>query len=238
MLYSTHCRFEGYAEKTCYSSLISPRRTIVSRLWLFDNDGTLYDDVHVGSYFAKLLHDYTVEVLAIDSDEVDATLSKWKTRHNTEFTIIAIMRERHISFVEIVEAIYLRLPLNEIILHVRDVDRLEFIRSLEGKKTVFTNNPSSYAVNLLIYLGFIDAFSQIIGMEELGFILKPDIRAYRKVATDIGIHDEIIFVDDRLENLLPALEVGWIPVWYTSDMHMEIPKGIIRINKMKQLGEI
>lgn len=178
-------------------------------LWVFDNDGTLYGDFGAGEQFQAIFNSYIAAEMHISEDEIGQEVKKLKEKYNTDFSLIAVMKEFDVDFAKVVEETYLKIDLDACGVPRQDHEKSEVLSKLPGKKVVFTNNPSDYAKHVLSHMGLLQYFDDVIGMEETGFVLKPKYDAYRLVNEKYRSQGQIIFVDDRVENLDAALEHGW-----------------------------
>jgi HAD superfamily hydrolase (TIGR01509 family) len=183
-------------------------------LWVFDNDGTLYNDFGAGEKFMKILYQYVHRLLNIPVDQVPSEVVRLKEKWRTEFSILALMKEYGIDFLEIVDNTYLKIKLEECNIATPDTSRLNVLNSIGSLKVVFTNNPSVFARYVLSYVGLAACFSDFIGMEETGFWEKPNPQAYKIVEERHRGFERIIFCDDSLKNLETAHKLGWTTVWY------------------------
>lgn len=183
-------------------------------LWVFDNDGTLYDDSDTQEKFMDIFHEYSSSLLGVPIHEVSAQFAKLKNKWNTEFSIIALMKEFGVDYANVVNKTYLKVDLEKCNIPKSDPVRKMALDDILTKKIVFTNNPSVFARRVLSYLGLADCFSDFVGMEETCFFGKPDMRAFQIVESRHPNYDRIIFCDDSLKNLEMAHQMGWITVWY------------------------
>lgn len=208
-------------------------------LWVFDNDGTLYDDFGAGQQFMKIFYEYYAESYGNRSgcmvEEVDNLKDKW----NTEFSILALMKEYGVDFERIVQETYLKINLQSCNIPSPDLARLEAINSLQGRKVVLTNNPSVFAKRVLSFVGLEQCFMSIIGMEETQFLGKPDAHAYRTVERLYPGFDRILFCDDSLKNLDGARALGWTTIWCKpKSADAQAGAGHIVINSFQELKQI
>ena len=178
-------------------------------LWVFDNDGTLYRDFGAGEQFQTIFNRYISEELGIHEDEIDERVKLLKVKYATDFSLVAIMKEFDVNFAEVVSNTYLQIDLPSCGVPEADEQKSEVLARLPGRKVVFTNNPSEYADYVLTRMRLRSHFSDVIGMEEVGFVLKPNISAYQHIQDRYPEYSRIIFCDDRKENLDTAKELGW-----------------------------
>lgn len=208
-------------------------------LWVFDNDGTLYSDFGAGKKFMRILFQYVSQLLNIPVDQVPNEVGRLKKKWHTEFSVLALAKEYGIDFSEMVQNTYLKIKLDECNIATPDTTRFDILRSISSRKVVFTNNPSDFARYVLAYVGLDSCFSDIIGIEEMGFCEKPDPRAYKVVERRNSGFSRIVFCDDSLRNLEVARELGWVTVWYKPhNMKSEIGKGHLVVSSFEELERI
>ena len=182
-------------------------------LWVFDNDGTLYDDFGAGKKFMKILFGHVSQLLGVSTEQAEKEVARLKEKWHTEFSILALMKEYGVSFSEMVENTYLRIKLDECGIAAPDNLRLAVLNSIDARKVVFTNNPSAFARRVLSYVGLETCFIDFVGMEETGFCEKPNPQAYKVVENRHKGYSRIIFCDDSLKNLETARSLGWTTIW-------------------------
>lgn len=183
-------------------------------LWVFDNDGTLYDDFGTQKIFMEIFSGYSSNLLGVPPQEVPAQLAKLKNKWNTEFSVIALMKEFGVDYSEMVNNTYLKIDLKKCNVPKFDPVRKRALDNILEKKIVFTNNPSAFARRVLLYAGLESCFSDFVGMEEANFFGKPDLRAFKIVEARHPECSRIIFCDDSLKNLDAAHQMGWTTILY------------------------
>jgi len=183
-------------------------------LWVFDNDGTLYDDSETHRNFMEIFSEYSTVFLKVPVQEVPTQMARLKSKWNTEFSAIALMKEFRIDYSEVVRNTYLKIDLEKCNVPKSDLARKRALDDLLAKKIVFTNNPSQFARRVLAHVGLESCFSDFVGMEEMCFVGKSDIRAFHAVEARHKGFNRIVLCDDSLKNLEMARQIGWTTVWY------------------------
>ncbi len=181
-------------------------------LWVFDNDGTLYDDFGAGKKFMEILLPYASKLLQVSVDQTETAINQLKVKWNTEFSVLALVKELNIDFNEIVENTYLKVDLELCGVYPNSATKTA-LKEILSPKIVFTNNPSKFAKYVLSYLELNDQFTDFIGMEELNFQSKPALETYRTVEKLYPQYDQFYFCDDSLKNLDAAHQLGWKTFW-------------------------
>lgn len=181
-------------------------------LWVFDNDGTLYNDFGAGKKFMEILLPYASNLLQIPIDTTEVEIARLKNKWATEFSILALAKEFKIDFSRMVKDTYLKLDLDQCGIYP-DTETINTLSAIQAPKIVFTNNPSEFARYILDYMKMSHLFIDFIGMEETNFHSKPDPRSYRTVETHHPGYERIFFCDDSLKNLEIAHRLGWKTFW-------------------------
>lgn len=208
-------------------------------LWVFDNDGTLYNDSMVEKQFMRILTQYVSELLNIELNRVPAEILLLKKKWNTDATVLALAKEQIVGFAKFVSDTYLKIKLEECNIVAPDITRFAVLDSIKSNKVVLTNNPATYARYVLSYIGLADCFIDIIGFEETGFYGKPNMNAYKAVENRHRGYQRIIFCDDSLTNLEAARKLGWITIWYKPpNMNSENGKDHLVINSFEELKKL
>lgn len=209
-------------------------------VWVFDNDGTLYNDRGTERLFMQKLLQSLKRYVGRDIGDLKKYITELKDKWKTEFSIIAISNEFGIEISRLVEELYLQLDLESCEIELTDSVIPAILAGLPGKKVVLTNNPSDFAKNILSHLGIRDFFDDILGMVEVNFILKPKREAFMTVQAvypDCTFH----FVDDKEENAVGAMRCGWRGILFNplaTETPMVNDKGMITISSYSQLAEI
>ncbi len=152
----------------------------------FDFMGVLFRPNHLirDGFAIKLKEKYTYE-------EIKRAYRKATIGDSSELNQLIPIKEQKKILLEIVEPMF-------------DFSRLKKLSSLHQLYGI-TNLPLVWAYTL--YEKYLeDTFSGAFISGSIG-IEKPDIRIYEFISKAIG--NEVIFLDDREENLEPARKIGW-----------------------------
>lgn len=200
--------------KTKLPDVFRKRRFLID-LWVFDNDGTLYDDKLVHAEFARHLASYLAGYLGIPSADAEIVGKQLRVKYSTSSTVIALVREFKLDISEVIERTYLRIDLDSCQVLTKDPERDEALKHIGGRKLILTNNPSVFARRIVERIGLLRHFDDIVGMEETAFVLKPNPGAFLTVMRRHPDATRIFLCDDSLENLDVAATLGWKTVWYS-----------------------
>lgn len=201
-------------------------------LWVFDNDGTLYDDTLAEKKFMELLYNYLSGILHLPPDLVKDYLIRIKEKYLTTSSLVAIKKELSISIDEIIENTYLKLDLSSLVVGNTNVGMT--LESLNEPRVILSNNPSAYVKKVLECLNLTSYFSGIVGMQELNYILKPHPNAFATLEKLYPGFERYILVDDRLQNVQAAANFGWRAIWFNRTGR-EKPQEILEILSFSHL---
>jgi len=88
------------------------------------------------------------------------------------------------------------------------------IKSLPGRKIIYTNSSIQHAQLILDRLGFPEVFDAIFDITAANYIPKPDVVAYKNLCSLHKINpQEAAMVDDIAKNLEPAASLGMTTIW-------------------------
>ncbi len=172
---------------------------------LFDLDNTLYPpDRELFALIDKRINGYMHEVVGIPLGQVDELRRSYWQRYGV--TMQGLMRHHQVDPED-----YLR--------YVHDIDVLSRIApdlelrrallALPQRRAVFTNSSICHSERVLQALGLRDLFEEIYDIRVAGYRPKPYPDPYRAVLAHLGAEaDECIMVEDTVENLLTAKQLG------------------------------
>ncbi len=187
--------------------LLKDLKELKPDLWVFDSDGTLYSNTkEIESAFTRLAIKFITNHYNIPEKEAIDKRKKLLKKHKTEYTLVALKKEK-VDADHFIKETYLSLNPHQFGINKNEI-LYQTLLSLGGKKFVLSNNPSEFAELILESLGIRSLFSKIIGMRELNFIQKPKRKAFRILEAYLKNNKKVVFVDDELENIMAAKKIG------------------------------
>lgn len=183
-------------------------------LWVFDHDGTLYADRLANAQMQDLAASHVARSLKITVAQGADELRRLKAKWGTKFSLVAWCREHGIGPEEFIYETYLRIDLQACEILSPDHQRGRVLHALDGRKIVFSNSPDIHIRNVLRYAGLCDIFADVIGMEELKYIPKPDPRTFDIVEKRHPGVSRIFFCDNEQVNLDVARDRGWSTILF------------------------
>lgn len=194
-------------------------------LWVFDHDGTLYDDALAHAQMRRLTAEYVSKALGISTEAGAAEMKRLKEKWGTKFSFVAWSKERGTSAEEFIRETYLRIDLPRCVLKAPDTDRRRALERLVGHKVIFSNSPMLYVERVMRHCDLFDCFTDTIGMELLDLQPKPSPRSFEAVERRHPSFRRIIFCDNDLTNLGPARARGWETILYQEDATVSVRDG-------------
>lgn len=183
------------------------------KVQLFDLDNTLYPgDRGVLARVDQRINEYMRTRVGIDGEIVDATRQRFWAEHGTTLrglmTHFEVDPDDYLSFVHDLDLSDLLAP---------DPELGALLRSVPGRKVVFTNASRIHASRVLALLDLCDAFEAVLCLEDLGYVPKPFPEAYGTVLRRLGAAAvQCTLIDDTRQNLVAAKRLGMRTVWVSA----------------------
>jgi putative hydrolase of the HAD superfamily len=211
--------------------LVSSNNTIEHVL--FDLDETIYPtETGIMDLISHRINEYMSLRLGIDAAEVGAIREQYYRRYGTTgrglYLHHGLDAEEYFEFVH-------DLPLEEMLAPDPGLDSM--LEGLEAEKSIFTNATAGHARRVLEVLGVSAHFGHLIGIAELGYVPKPDVRAYQRALEILGASpEECLLVDDRARNLAPGRSLGMTTV-LVGARHSEDSADFV-VGEVTEVGEV
>ncbi|WP_116597202.1 pyrimidine 5'-nucleotidase [Primorskyibacter marinus] len=163
------------------------------RQWVFDLDNTLYPPAaRLFEQIETRMTSFVMSALGVEQDRADHLRKHYWATYGT--TLAGLMREHQVD-----PGPYLT-QVHDISFDSLQPDPYlcETIARLPGRKIVYTNGTAPYAAQVLKARGLEAAFDAIYGVEEAGFLPKPERAAFETVFAMDGItpRTAAMFEDD------------------------------------------
>jgi putative hydrolase of the HAD superfamily len=183
------------------------------RFWVFDLDNTLYPpSARLFDQIEVRMTDYVQQALGVTRHEADRLRKDYWARYGT--TLAGLMAEHDVD-----PAPYLT-DVHEIDLShlVRDDLLARHIRSLPGRRIVFTNGSEPYARRVLTARGLSDVFDAVYGVEHAQFRPKPETAAFETVFALDGLSPALgAMFEDDVRNLRAPHAMGMRTILVSPD---------------------
>jgi putative hydrolase of the HAD superfamily len=201
---------------------------------LLDLDETLYPpECGVLHRVDGRINAYLSERVGIPRQQVDAVRRDLRRAHGTTLRGLVLRhqvdQDEYLRFVHDCDLSDLLAP---------DPKLRELLGRLPPRKVVFTNAPRAHARQVLRLLRVEEVFQDVIALEDLDYLPKPDPAAYRAVLSRVGVPaSACCLVDDTRMNLLPASALGMRTVWKAREARAcdEVHHAISELDELEAL---
>lgn len=177
---------------------------------VFDLDNTLYPaSAGVTEKIDQLILSYLETKLGLSTEDANSWFEKYYQTWG--LVLLGLVDDFSIDAYEYLAYTH-NINLENYIEPNRPLDLI--LSRLPNRKSIFTNSPLHHAKAVLSQLGIGKHFSDIFYLNGHDLNPKPKISSYFLVLQTLerNPHD-VIFFDDKLENLVPAKSIGMFTVW-------------------------
>lgn len=172
----------------------------------FDLDDTLYpSDSGVWQAVRARIESYMFEKLNIQRELIPEMRDRYLQTNGT--TLAGLLQDYAIDPDEYLVYVH-DVPIEEMI--VKNERLVTMLGGLKQSKWIFTNSSIAHTRRVLARLGIEPFFDGILDIKAMGYRSKPHADAYPLAfkQAKLAAAADALFVDDRIENLLPARELG------------------------------
>ena len=172
--------------------------------WIFDLDNTLYPaSVNLFGQINTKMSNYIMKLVNVDQETAEKMRAEYWKKYGT--SLAGLMQNYEIDpkdFLKVVHDIdFSVLP--------KDLDLLNALNNLPGRKLVYTNGSVPYAREVLKYRGLLSVFNEIYGIEDADYIPKPFPEAFEIIFSKAKIvpNSSAMFEDEE-RNLVVPFRLG------------------------------
>ena len=172
--------------------------------WIFDLDNTLYPaSVDLFGQINIKMSNYIMRLLDVDKATAEKMRVEYWKKYGT--SLAGLMQNYKIDpndFLKVVHDIdFSVLP--------KDLDLLDALNNLPGRKLIYTNGTVPYAREVLKYRGLLDVFDEIYGIEDATYVPKPFPEAFEIIFSKANIaHNRSAMFEDEVRNLEVPFKLG------------------------------
>ena len=172
--------------------------------WIFDLDNTLYPaSVNLFGQINTKMSNYIMKLVNVDQETAEKMRAEYWKKYGT--SLAGLMQNYEIDpndFLKVVHDIdFSVLP--------KDLDLLDALNKLPGRKLVYTNGTVPYAREVLKYRGVLSVFDEIYGIEDAAYIPKPFPEAFEIIFSKAKIvHNTSAMFEDEERNLEVPFKLG------------------------------
>jgi putative hydrolase of the HAD superfamily len=183
--------------------------------WVFDLDNTLYPPhMQLFDQIEVLMTDYVVQAIGVDRAEADRLRSHYWREYGT--TLAGLMAEHDLDPEPYLYAVH-QVDMSHM---DPDAELADHIRSLPGRRIVYTNGSAPYAERVLKARGLSGLFDAVYGVEHAGYRPKPEQAAFEAIFAQDGIDaDKAAMFEDDPRNLAAPHAMGMRTVHVAPEPH-------------------
>ena len=172
--------------------------------WIFDLDNTLYPaSVDLFGQINVKMSNYIMNLLDVDKIAADKMRAEYWKKYGT--SLAGLMQNYKIDpddFLSIVHDI-------DFSVLSKDLNLLDALNNLPGRKLIYTNGTVPYAREVLKYRGLLDVFDEIYGIEDATYVPKPFPEAFEIIFSKANIaHNRSAMFEDEVRNLEVPFKLG------------------------------
>lgn len=202
---------------------------------MFDLDDTLHNaSAHIFPVMNQAMTNYIMDTLAMDEAAAhDLRRHYWRVYGAT---LKGLMRHHQTDPQHFLKVTHQFDDLAERVIAVKRLGHL--IKSLAGRKVVFTNAPRDYALRVLNLLGIADCFELVFSVESTKFHAKPSVRGFQLLLASLRVKaSDCVLLEDNAAALMTAKRLGMKTVLLSKKYHK--PSFVdYRINQVLALTHI
>jgi len=206
-----------------------------AKVWVFDLDDTLHNaSAHIFPVMNQAMTNYIMDTLAMDEAAAhDLRRHFWRVYGAT---LKGLMRHHQTEPQHFLKVTHQFDDLAERVIAVKRLRHL--IKSLAGRKVVFTNAPRDYALRVLNLLGIADCFELVFSVESTKFHAKPSVRGFQLLLASLRVKaSDCVLLEDNAAALMTAKRLGMKTVLLSKKYHK--PSFVdYRINQVLALTHI
>jgi putative hydrolase of the HAD superfamily len=183
--------------------------------WIFDLDNTLHDaSAHIFPHLNRSMTAYLQAALELDAHAAGELRQHYWRRYGA--TLLGLIRHHGTDPHHFLRETHRFVDLEAMI--SKEAGLRSALRSLHGRRIVFSNAPVHYARAVLKALRIADLFADVFTIEHTRFRPKPDAYGFlRLISRNRLAPRQCIMVEDTLENLRTAKRLGMRTVWVSRE---------------------
>ena len=172
--------------------------------WIFDLDNTLYPaSVDLFGQINVKMSNYIMKLLEVDKVTADKMRAEYWEKYGT--SLAGLMRNYKIDPNDFLNNVH---DIDFSVLS-EDINLLDALNNLAGRKLIYTNGTVPYAKEVLKYIGLIDVFDEIYGIEDAAYVPKPFPEAFKIIFSKASIvHNRSAMFEDEVRNLEVPSKLG------------------------------
>lgn len=185
-------------------------------VWVFDLDDTLHHATpHIFPHINRAMTEYIERHLALDYTAATALRQQYWQRYGA--TLLGLIRHHGIDPHHFLSETHNFDNLGSLIITAPALAHT--LKSLPGRRIIFSNAPRRYTHDVLQLSGLLPLFDAIYTVESFGFQPKPLRSGFEKLLRKERIQpNQAIMIEDALPNLVMAKRLGMHTLWVTRSL--------------------
>ena len=187
--------------------------------WVFDLDNTLYPaDTNVMGQVEKRMTEFVMRAFDLEHDAARTLQKQYWHQYGT--TLNGLISNHDINQSDFLDYVH------DVDHDVIDPDPVlaDHIRSLDGRKLVFTNGSIGHAEKVIDRLGLNGLFNDLYDIEAGALVPKPHRESFERFNSRLAITPgSTVMFEDSPRNLQTAADIGYTTVLIRAPLH--IPDG-------------
>jgi putative hydrolase of the HAD superfamily len=187
--------------------------TSQNKIWIFDLDDTLHDaSAHIFPVMNRSMTQYIMDELNLEETAAHELRKHYWRIYGV--TLKGLMRHHGVDAYHFLQETHRLMDLPNMVIQVKRLRSL--IKTLPGRKCVFTNAPRDYAIRVLQLMGIDDCFELVFSVESTKFHAKPSVRGFQLLLKTLKAKPkDCIMLEDNLPALMTAKRLGMRTIWVT-----------------------
>jgi len=188
----------------------------LSRVWVFDLDDTLHDaSAHIFPVMNRAMTQYIQDTLSLDETAAYKLRQHYWRIYGA--TLKGLMRHHGTDPYHFLHETHKLIRLPEMVIQTKRLRSM--LHTLKGRKVIFTNAPTNYALRVLDLLGIGDMFELVFSVESAKFHAKPSVRGFQMLLKTIKAKSgDCVMLEDSLPALMTAKRLGMQTIWVTKKL--------------------
>jgi len=188
----------------------------LSRIWVFDLDDTLHDaSAHIFPVMNRAMTQYIQDTLSLDETAAYKLRQHYWRIYGA--TLKGLMRHHGTDPYHFLDETHKLIKLPEMVVQTKRLRHM--LKTLYGRKIIFTNAPKNYALRVLDLLGIGDMFELVFSVESAQFHAKPSMRGFQMLLKTIKAKpSDCRMLEDNLPALMTAKRLGMQTIWVTKKL--------------------
>ena len=181
------------------------------KTWIFDLDDTLHNaSKHIFPVMNRAMTQYIMDELEMDEHAAHQLRQHYWRIYGA--TLKGLMRHHGIDAHHFLKETHAFIDLPNMVVQVKQLKHM--LKSLNGRKCVFTNAPRDYAIRVLEILNIADCFALVFSVESTQFHAKPSTRGFAMLLRKLNVRAaDCVMLEDSLPALMTAKRLGMRTVW-------------------------